>query len=160
MHAVRHSETTGILNRVSNTPTCPVPSRSLCDGVVSFCKDSCSETLIRVLLCLQSLLIREEDVKSCWTGRHLNLWGYFTAVLVLTDEHSHFQDWFVCFPAQSPLHLESSLLLRLQTKFPRGTSVGGKFTQLAGSRTAPCLVVVYLLISGERLWIGGFLKLS
>ena len=73
------------------------------------------------------------------------------AVLVSTDEHSHFQDWFVCFPAQSPLHSESAILLRLQTKLPRGTGVGGKSTQPPGSHVAPCLSVVCLLISGERL---------
>ena len=103
--------------------------------------------------CLQSLFIREDDVKSCWTGRHLNLWGYFTAVLVSTDEHSHFQDWFVCFPTQSPLHSESAISLNLESKFPGGTHVGGKSTQLPGSHMAPCSVI-YLLISGERLWIG------
>ena len=97
--------------------------------------------------CLQSLFIREDDVKSCWTGRHLNLWGYFKAVLVSSDELSHFQDWFVCFPTQSPLHsvchfteLTNQISRRHwcgwqvhpATRQPHGTLFGCLFTDIWG----------------------------
>lgn len=75
-------------------------------------------------------------------------------VLVSVDEHSPFQGWFVCFPAQSPRHVETAIFLRFQTECHRGTGEDGESAQPAGIHRTARMLLSTSRVSGENYELG------
>lgn len=102
-----------------------------------------------VFLSLHPILIRENDVKLFYTGKHLNLWGYFMTPLWYpqTDLLTFRVGWLIYFPISRPLYVRFAIWLRYEAECHWGVGEWAYTTSWHPRGTPALMLSVYWILN-------------